>query len=105
MSAPFVNDEKTSTPQQMCSSFLYRQIEDIPGVYSLMDQLKNGVVAMETEDTNSELFSIGGFSIRRGIIVVIISYPHFLMFISSCTGTNHFNLEFFGRTIFLQAFI
>lgn len=77
MSAPFVNDEKTSTPQQMCSSFLYRQIEDIPGVYSLMDQLKNGVVAMETEDTNSELFSIGGFSIRRGIIVVIISYPQY----------------------------
>lgn len=66
MSAPFVKGETISNSRQLCSSFLYRQIEHTSGAQNLLDEFTARVLLMKAEDGNCDLFTIGGFSIRRG---------------------------------------
>ena len=60
-----VNSQGTSNARELCSQFLSRQLEEIPGVASgSNDHEDTTVEAMQTED--NEMFIFDGFSIRSG---------------------------------------
>ena len=61
-----VNSQGTSNARELCSQFLSRQLEEIPGVANgSSDHEDITVEAMQTED--NEMFIVDGFSIRRGM--------------------------------------
>ena len=66
-----VNSQGTSNARELCSQFLSRQLEEIPGVANgSNDHQDITVEAMQTED--NEMFIFDGFSIRRGRSITLL---------------------------------
>lgn len=61
-----VNSQGTGSARELCSQFLLRQLEEIPGVVNgSSDHEDMTIETIQTED-NNEMFIFNGFSIPRG---------------------------------------
>ena len=67
MSSSLINDRGVSDSRQLCYEFLHRQVKNDSNIQELFPKVEHGGQDMETEDENPGSFTIGGFSVPRGI--------------------------------------
>ena len=61
------NSETTNSARELCSQFLSNQLKSVLGMVDSGCVGENEASeSMETEDTNNEIFSFGGFCIPKG---------------------------------------